>query len=117
MTAPSDIEPWQVWWVQLDPQLGHEQAGRRPAIVVGTELACQIPNNLAVVVPCTHTDRGLPWQPPISLAGDRGFAMCDQVKALDRRRLQQLHACQSLIDPDERSAIARALRELIVVEL
>ena len=111
-----EIEPWQVWWVQLNPQLGHEQAGRRPAIIVGTDLACQIPNDLALVVPCTHTDRGLPWQPRITLGGDSGFAMCDQVKALDRRRLQKRHACGLLADRDERAAVARALRELIIVE-
>ncbi|MGH7911626.1 MAG: type II toxin-antitoxin system PemK/MazF family toxin [Candidatus Dormibacteraceae bacterium] len=116
MTAP-DVQPWQVWWVQLNPQVGHEQAGRRPAIVVGTELACQIPNRLALVVPCTHTDRGLPWQPAIALGDRPGFAMCDQLKAVDRRRLQRLHECGSLADPDQRDAVARALRELLIVEL
>lgn len=39
-TLPSAIEaklaPWQVWWVDFDPQLGREQAGLRPAIVVST---------------------------------------------------------------------------------
>jgi len=112
-----EVEPWQVWWVQLNPQLGHEQAGRRPAIVVGTELACQIPNNLALVVPCTHTDRGLPWQPRITLGTDPGVAMCDQIKAIDKRRLHKRHACGSITDPDEREAIARALHELVTVEV
>ena len=116
MSLP-DVEPWQVWWVQLNPQLGHEQAGRRPAIVVGSELACQIPNNLAVVVPCTHTDRGLPWQPRITLGTDPGVAMCDQIKAVDKRRLQRRHACASITDPEEREAIARALHELVAVEI
>lgn len=111
-----DIEPWQVWWVQLNPRLGHEQAGRRPAIIVGTELACQIPNDLALVVPCTHSDRGLPWQPRITLGRDPGFAMCDQVKAVDRRRLQKRHTCRFLSDIDERQAVADALRELLTVE-
>lgn len=116
MSLP-DVKPWQVWWVQFNPQLGREQAGRRPAIVVGTDLACQIPNNLAVIIPCTHTDRDLPWQPPITLGTDPGVAMCDQIKAIDRRRLQRRHACGSIVDPDQREAIARALRELITVEI
>jgi mRNA interferase MazF len=112
-----DVRPWQVWWVEFDPQLGREQAGRRPAIVVGTELACQIPNNLATVVPCTHTDRSLPWQPQVTLGEDPGFAMCDQIKAIDKRRLQKPHRCGSIADSDQREAIARALRELIMVEV
>jgi mRNA interferase MazF len=109
----SQLRPWQVWWVQFDPQLGREQAGRRPAIVIGTDLACKIPNNLVIVVPCTHTDRGLPWQPPISLGDDPGVAMCDQIKALDQRRLSRAHPCGAITDPIERQAITRALRELI----
>jgi mRNA interferase MazF len=111
-----DVEPWQVWWVQFNPQLGHEQAGRRPAIVVGTALACRIPNNLALIVPCTHTDRDLPWQPEITLGTDHGVAMCDQMKAIDRRRLKQRHSCGSIADLDEREAITRALRELVTIE-
>src|SRR5690606_8766262 len=43
------LAPWQVWWVDFDPQVGREQAGRRPAIVVGSTLACSLPNRLAIV--------------------------------------------------------------------
>ena len=42
--------------------------------------------------------------------------MCDQIKAIDRRRLQNRHACGSVTDPGEREAIARALRELVTVD-
>ena len=114
MSRPA-IEPWQVWWVQFNLQLGREQAGRRPAIVVGTELACQIPNNLTIVIPCTHTDRNLPWQPTVTLGADPGVAMCDQIKAIDQRRLHTQHACGSITDAGEREAVARALRELITI--
>jgi mRNA interferase MazF len=112
-----DIQTWQVWWVQLNPQLGREQAGRRPAIVVGTELACRIPNNLVIVVPCTHTDRGLPWQPHITLGMNPGVAMCDHVKAVDKRRFYKPHSCGSLVDRAEREAVAGALRELVTVRV
>ncbi|MHB1527725.1 MAG: type II toxin-antitoxin system PemK/MazF family toxin, partial [Candidatus Dormibacteria bacterium] len=50
-----------MWWTNFDPQVGREQAGLRPAIVVGTAFACQVPNQLAFVVPCTTTDRKLPF--------------------------------------------------------
>ena len=83
--------------------------------MVGTELACQIPNNLAIVIPCTHTDRGLPWQPSVTLGDEPGVAMCDQIKAIDKRRLQKPHDCGSITDPEQRDAIARALRELVTV--
>jgi mRNA interferase MazF len=85
------IEPWQVWWVDFDPQVGREQAGERPAIVVGTGLACDLPNGLALVVPLTSTDRDLPVHPPVELAGRTGFAMCDQIKSISRQRLRRRH--------------------------
>jgi mRNA interferase MazF len=108
------VAPWQVWWVDFDPQVGHEQAGRRPAIVVGTALACSLPNGLALLVPCTSTDRGLPIQPPVVLAGRPGFAQCDQVRALSTDRLVSRHAAGTITKP-ERQAIAFALRSLINV--
>ena len=108
------IEPWQVWWANLNPQVGREQAGDRPVIVVGTNLACQLPNNLALIVPCTHTDRNLPWQPKVTLNGDPGYAMCDQIKAVDKSRLRRPHAART-IAAEERDLIAQALRQLISV--
>ncbi len=102
----ASVEPWQVWWVQLNPQLGHEQAGLRcPAIVVGTAMACQLPNNLAIVIPCTHTNRNLPWHPTIMLGGDPSVAMCDQIKAIDRRRFYKPHSAGSITSLAEREAI------------
>jgi mRNA interferase MazF len=112
-----DIEPWQVWWVDFDPQVGREQAARRPAIVVGTQLACRLPNNLAIVIPCTRTDRRLPWQPHVDLDGDAGYAMCDQIKAIDKARMRKRHKARAITSVDEREAIARALRELVTVEV
>ena len=85
------VTPWSVWWMDFDPQAGREQAGRRPAIVVGSQFACVLPNGLVLVVPCTSTDRGLPFHPRVMLNGRAGFAMCDQVKALSRGRILGPH--------------------------
>lgn len=104
------IAPWQVWWADFDPQLGREQAGRRPAIVVGSEFACRLPNGLALVVPCTSTDRGLPTRPRVLLDGP-SVAMCDHVKSVDRARLKKLHS--TVLKPSEIEAIRFVLGRLI----
>ncbi len=85
------IAPWEVWWTDFDPQVGREQAGLRPAIVVGTLFACQLPNQLALVVPCTTTDRGLPFHPAVTSLDRPTFALCDQVKSISRKRLVRRH--------------------------
>lgn len=104
------IAPWQIWWVDFDPQVGREQAGPRPAVVVGSALACELPNQLVLVVPCTTRDRRLPFQPAITL-DKPSFAMCDQVKSISRQRLRRLD--RTRLVSAERDGVKFALRQMI----
>ena len=71
--------------VTFDPQSGHEQRGRRPALVVSNTLF----NNhtgLAIVSPLTNTDRNFPFH--VAVVNDpnvTGFVMVEQVKSIDYR--------------------------------
>ena len=105
------IAPWQVWWTDFDPQVGQEQADRL-AIVVGTTLACSLPNRLVIAVPCTTRDRGLPFQPAVELQ-QPSFAMCDQVKSISVNRLVTQHSATLRVTEIE--AIKFALRQMIDV--
>lgn len=108
------IAPWQVWWANFDPQVGREQAGRRLAIVVGTAFACSLPNQLAFVVPCTTTDRQLPFHPrigPLTGANQPSFAVCDQLKSISRSRLLKLHPHK--LTPAEIETVRFVLRQMI----
>jgi mRNA interferase MazF len=71
--------------VTFDPQSGHEQKGRRPALVVSKD-AFNRGMGLAIVCPVTNTRRGFPFHVPVP-AGSRltGFIMVEQVKSLDFR--------------------------------
>ena len=106
------ITPWQVWWTDFDPQVGQEQAGRRPAIVVGTTLACSLPNRLVIVVPCTTKNRGLPFHPAVEL-DQPSFALCDHVKSISINRLAKPHIAK--LHTTEIEAIKFALRQMIDV--
>ncbi|MDD5093498.1 MAG: type II toxin-antitoxin system PemK/MazF family toxin [Dehalococcoidia bacterium] len=69
--------------VTFDPQSGHEQKGRRPALVVSNTLFNQH-TGLAIVCPLTNTDRGFPFH--IAVADEpkvSGFIMVEQVKSID----------------------------------
>src|SRR4030067_3372153 len=69
--------------VTFDPQSGHEQRGRRPALVVSNTLFNQR-TGLAIVCPLTNTDRGYPFHVAITDNPDvRGFVMVEQVKSID----------------------------------
>lgn len=107
----SDIAPWEVWWADFDPQVGREQTGLRPAIVVGTAFACQLPNQLAFVVPCTATDRQLPFHPQVTALAQPTFAMCDQLKSVSRERLRRRHSTR--LPAGDVAAIRFVLRQMI----
>ena len=71
--------------VALDftPQSGHEQKGRRPALVVSKE-AFNKSTGMAICCPITNTNRKVPFHIPIAgRTSLTGFVMCDQVKSLD----------------------------------
>lgn len=109
----SEVAPWEVWWANFDPQVGREQAGRRPAIVVGTAFACQLPNQLAFVVPCTSTDRELPFHPRVGAFDRPTFAMCDQLKSISRSRLLRRHPAN--LRQEDIDSIRFVLRRMIDV--
>lgn len=83
----TDYVPQQgdVITLTFDPQSGHEQRGRRPAIVVSKDLFNKH-TGLCIVCPVTNTHRTYPFHVAIP-AGERmsGFVMVEQVKSVDFR--------------------------------
>ncbi len=74
-----------VVWITLNPQAGHEQAGRRPAVVLSPK-SYNTKTGLAIFCPITSQIKGYPFEVvlpegmPIS-----GAILSDQVKSLDWR--------------------------------
>ncbi len=67
----------------FDPQSGHEQKGRRPALVVSKTLFNK-KTGLAMVCPITNTDRNYPFHVPVSSNSTlTGFIMVEQIKSID----------------------------------
>jgi len=70
-------------WVSFDPQSGHEQAGRRPALVLSPS-AYNRKVGLAVFCPITSQIKGYPFEVVIPGGlGVTGAVLSDQVKSLD----------------------------------
>ena len=69
--------------LSFDPQSGHEQKGRRPALVI-SNLIFNKATGLAIVCPLTNTNRNIPFHLPVPPASSlTGFVMCEQVKSVD----------------------------------
>jgi mRNA interferase MazF len=75
-------------WVNFTPQAGHEQAGRRPAIVLSPRIYNERAG-LAVLCPITSQSKGYPFE--VGLPAGlrlRGVILADQLKSLDWRQRQ-----------------------------
>lgn len=69
--------------VTLDPQAGHEQKGRRPALVISDTLFNKH-TGLAIVCPITNTDRRFPFHVKVTdQSSITGYIMVEQVKSID----------------------------------
>ena len=81
-------------WVSLNPRVGHEQAGRRPALVVSPS-AYNGKVGLAVLCPITSRVKGYPFEVivPDGLKIS-GAVLSDQVKSLDWEARQARLICR-----------------------
>jgi len=71
--------------LSFDPQAGHEQKGRRPALIISNHLFNQA-TGLAIACPITNTDRRVPFHLQVpDTSSLTGFVMIEQVKSIDYR--------------------------------
>lgn len=81
----SDFIPQRgdIVWINMQPQAGHEQSGRRPAIVL-SPTAYNNKVGLAILCPITNQIKGYPFEVilPKGLKIN-GVILSDQVKSLD----------------------------------
>lgn len=69
--------------MDFQPQAGHEQRGRRPALVISNESFHHY-THMAIVCPITNTDKGFPMHVRLDgKTGTTGVVLCEQVKSLD----------------------------------
>ena len=69
--------------VDFDPQTGHEQKGRRPALVISNALFNRY-SEMAIVCPITNTDKNHPLHVKLNTnTKTTGVVLCDQLRTMD----------------------------------
>ena len=66
----------------FDPQSGHEQKGRRPAVIVSNKIF-NAHLGLAFACPITNTKRDFPFHIPVESTQLTGYIMVEQLKSID----------------------------------
>jgi mRNA interferase MazF len=69
-------------WLDFDPQVGREQAKRRPALVI-TDRSYNQASGHVVVCPLTSRRRSYPFALPVTIDKVEGAVLVDHLKSLD----------------------------------
>ena len=75
-------ERGDIVWLDFTPQTGHEQHGKRPAIVLSPQ-AYNKKAGLALFCPITSKQKGYPFEVKIETGIINGVVLSDQIKSLD----------------------------------
>jgi len=80
-----------VWSVHLNPTVGREQAGSRPALIVSVDPFNQGPADLVVAIPITSKSKNIPFHveilPPEAGLSLRSFVKCEDLRSISKERL------------------------------
>jgi mRNA interferase MazF len=79
------LEAGDIVWVEFGPPMGHEQAGRRPALVVSPR---DYNEHSSMILVCPITRNVERWAFKVDISGAlriRGAVLVDQVRSIDWR--------------------------------
>ena len=109
-----ELQRGTVVWAELDPVRGREQAGRRPVLVISSDLYLEQADTLAIVVPATTHDRGWPNHVPLRGPNLRltapTFAMTEQPRTVTRERLFEI---AGVVDAETMNEVDGWLRDFL----
>lgn len=105
-----------IYWAEPDPSVGHEQSGRRPALIVSSNDALDVITQVATSVPLTTRERG--WATHVAVSGEASgltrstWAICEQVRTVSAERLQERIGVANAATLDNISRVLRYLLNL-----
>lgn len=91
MGSVTDPSRGDIWMVNLDPVVGHERAGTRPALIISVDELNHGPADLVTVLPITTTERDLASR--VRVPKDQGglweisYIKCEEVRTISKDRL------------------------------
>jgi mRNA interferase MazF len=83
-----EVKQYEFYWVNLDPTIGREMKKRRPCLILSPN---EMNDNIGTVIvaPLTSQMRSYPSRVKCSLEGKKGMIAIDQIKTIDKKRLQK----------------------------
>ena len=86
------LERGDVVWISFNPVAGHEQSGRRPALVISPRIYNAL-SGLVLCCPITSKKKGYPFEVDIKDSKIDGVVISDQLRSIDwQARKVKLHS-------------------------
>lgn len=104
-------EKGDIVWLDFDPTKGHEQKGRRPAIVL-TSSRYNSKSDLALFCPITSNIKGYPFEVEIKNDSVEGVILADQIKSFDWSKRNIEFKCK--LNDSSLEKVARKISILII---
>ena len=87
MSVPKELISYvpnqgDIIWLVLDPRIGREQSGHRPALVLSPKLLTER-TNLAIICPITSKVKGLPYEVVLKRAKTKGAVLPIHLRSVD----------------------------------
>lgn len=80
-------------WIELTPQIGNVQSGKRPALVISPGSYNQ-KTGLCLMVPVTGRIKSYPFEVNVSTSKISGVILADQIKSLDWKSRNARFICR-----------------------
>ena len=79
---------FNIYWVNLNPTIGREQAGHRPVLVISNDIENQM--DIVTIIPITSRKKGrkiYPNEVLITLNNKEAILLCHQVRTISKNRI------------------------------
>ena len=110
------IKPFrgEIWSIDLDPVIGHEQAKTRPCLVISENTFNQGPFGIVTIVPITSKYKTILWYvkiKPVGILKYDSYALCHQLRTVSINRF--LGKSFGQVNQETLNAVLERLRILL----
>ena len=105
----------EIWYINLDPTVGHEQTKTRPCLIISNNKFNRGASDLVIAIPITSKMKSnplhIPIHPPDGGITMPSFILCDQIRVVSHERIHG--ACLGKLSPKTIAQVEYAIKILL----
>ena len=105
-----ELKQYGIFWVNLEPIKGHEMGKKRPCVVISPDEMNRYIKTV-MIAPITTKSKKYPTRVQIDLKGKECWIVLDQIRTVDRERLENE---EGMLSREAVSKVKRIIKEMLV---